>query len=183
MRILFAVILTLISAACPAVEYGQIHSEKSSITFISQQMGVPIDGKFDKYNARIAFDPDHPETAGAQVEIEMASIDAGNPDSNDEVRTKGWFDVERFKTAKFEASGFKARGAGTYEAAGKMTIKGVTQQVMVPFTVKLENNAATLEGLFPISRKQYGIGTADWLEVVGDEVKLLFRFNLGPLSK
>lgn len=182
MKIFFAVAMAMVSAACHAVEFGQIHPEKSNITFISRQMGVPIEGKFGKYNAHIAFDPDHPEAARAQVEIEMASIDAGNPDSNDEVRTKGWFDIEQFRTAKFESSGFKARG-GSYEAEGKMTIKGVTQPVMVPFTVKLENNVAILEGLFPISRKQYGIGTADWLEVVGDEVKLLFRFNLGPLGK
>ena len=64
-----------------------------------------------------------------------------------------------------------------------MTIKGLTQPVKVPFLVKLENNIATLEGNFPISRKQYGIGTAEWAEIVGDEVKLLFHFNLWPLKK
>ena len=183
MKILLAIVLTLVAAVCQAVEFGQIHPEKSKISFISRQMGVPIEGKFGKFNAQVVIDPDHPEAAKAQVEIEMASIDAGNPDSNEEVRNKGWFDIEQFKTAKFEANSFKAQGAGAYEAVGKMTIKGVTQPVMVPFTVKLENNIAILEGLFPISRKQYGIGTADWLEIVGDEVKLLFRFNLGPLDK
>lgn len=184
MRILLvAIVMSMTSVACQAMEFGRLQPDASSITFVSKQMGVPIEGKFSAFNAQIAFDPDHPETTKAQVEIKMTSIDAGNPDSNDEVRSKGWFNVEQFKTAKFESVSFKANGGGFYEAMGKMTIKGVTQPVKIPFAVKLENNIATLEGNFPISRKQFGIGTSDWTDIVGDEVKLLFHFNLGPIAK
>ncbi len=168
----------LLPAVCGALELGPVRADKSGISFISRQMGMPIEGRFERFNANIAFDPEHPEKGRAVVEIEMASIDAGNPDSNEEVRTPGWFDVERFKVAKFEAAAFKSAGAG-YEAAGALTIKGVTKQVVVPFAVKPGDGVSILEGSVPISRKEYGVGTAEWAEIVGDEVKLVFRFALG----
>jgi len=59
----------------------------------------------------------------------------------------------------------------------------VTQTVKIPFAIKLDSNFATLEGNFPISRKQFGIGTADWTDIVGDEVRLQFHFNLGLIEK
>lgn len=183
MKLLPALLFALISFACQAVEYGAVDPKKSSVSFISRQMGVPIDGGFGSFQASIAFDPERPEAAHAKVEIDVGSIDAGNPDADDEVRGKGWFDVAQFRTARFEADKFKVSGPGSFEAAGRMTIKGVTQEVLVPFRARVENGVAVLEGLFPISRKQYGLGTAEWMEIVADEVKLRFRFALSPLAK
>lgn len=175
--------MAMTSAVCHAMEFGRLHADKSSITFVSKQMGVPIEGKFGKFDAQIAFNPDHPDTTKAQIRIEMASIDAGNPDADEAVRSRGWFNIEQFKTAKFESVSIKPNGSGRYEATGNMTIKGVTQPVKIPFAIKLDSNIATLEGNFPISRKQFGIGTADWTDIVGDEVRLQFHINLGPIEK
>lgn len=176
-------LMLLTSVTGSTVELGILQADKSRITFISKQMGVPIEGKFGQFNAKIAFDPAHPETAKAHVEIAMESIDAGNPDSNEEIRLSGWFNTDKFKTAVFEADSFKLSSDGSYEAMGKMTIKGITQPVKVIFSATQTDTVATIDGNLLISRKQFGIGTAEWAEIVGDEVKLLFHFNFIPSQK
>lgn len=178
MKKLLAALLSLLPLALQAAEYHQVDPKKSSVSFVSRQMGVPVGGSFAAFQASIRFDPEHPEAAAARVDIDIDSIDAGNPDADAEVRSPAWFDVGRFKTATFEAVRFKSAGVGQYEAVGKMTIKGVSQELLVPFRARVENDVAVLEGTFPISRKQYGLGSGDWLEIVGDEVGLTFLFTL-----
>ncbi len=170
-----------------AMEYGQVQADKSSLRFVAKQMGVPTEGRFGKFTARIAFDPAKPETASARIDVELASIDAGSAEANDEVKSKAWFNVREFPAATFVTHQLKAIGNSRYEATGKMTIKGRTLDVVAPFTARTEGNTMVLDGAIPIQRLQYGIGEGIWSDIatVADEVQLRFRFTLGavPMTK
>jgi hypothetical protein len=72
-----------------AVEFNQFQAAKSSLSFVYKQMNVPVDGQFKSFRATIAFDPAKPTAAKAEFEIDLASIDAGSKDANDEVAGKG----------------------------------------------------------------------------------------------
>lgn len=163
-----------------AAEFGAVLVEKSAITFVSKQMGAPSEGRFGKFGARIAFDPAKPEQGHAQVDVDLASIDAGGGEANDEARGKAWFNTREFPVARFVASGFRAMGNGRYEAPGKMTLKGVTRDVVAPFSAKVDGNVAVIEGGIPIRRLQYGIGDGAWADtsVIADEVQVRFRLTL-----
>ena len=176
-----AVLLLAASLSCHAAEFSQVQPAKSSVTFVSKQMGAPIEGRFGKFTARINFDPDSIATSKARIDIDMASIDAGSSDANDEVKGKDWFDIRKYPAATFVSTGIKALSAGRYDATGNLTIKGVTRNITVPFSAKLENSVVTLEGSMAISRLQYGVGSGEWAdpETVADEVGLRFRFTLG----
>ena len=177
--------VVLFSLTCHAAEFNQIQAAKSSITFVSRQMGSPVEGKFGKFSASISFDPNNLAAGKAHIEIDMANIDAGSSDANDEVKGKDWFNIKQYPTARFDSTGIKAMADGRYEASGKMTIKGITRNVTVPFTAKLENNLATLDGGMTILRLQYGVGAGEWADpdTVADEVQLRFRFVLGTAKK
>jgi len=180
MSIMTAFVLAA-SLSCNAAEFSQVQPAKSSISFISKQMGVPIEGHFGKFTAKISFDPDSIATSNARIEIYMASIDAGSSDANDEVKGKDWFDIRAYPTATFVSTGIKALPGGRYAATGNMNIKGITRAITVPFSAKFENNVATLEGSMAISRLQYGVGGGEWADpdTVADEVQLRFRFTIG----
>ncbi len=175
-----ALLLSLIAGTGMAAEFNVIQPDKSAIGFVARQMGVPVDGKFSKFAARIAFDPARPEQGNAQIEIDLASIDAGSAEANDEVKGKAWFNTREFPAAKFVSGSVKPLGANRYEASGKMTIKGRTRDVVAPFSVKADGNSAVLEGAIPILRLQYGIGDGLWADTatVADEVQVRFRFTL-----
>jgi polyisoprenoid-binding protein YceI len=182
-RILLPLLLVA-SFSAHAVEYKAVVPEKSQVTFTSKQMGVPVDGSFKKFTAALNFDPAKPEAGKAQIEIDLASVDAGSKDANDEVVGKGWFNVREFPKAKFVADSVKALGNNRFEARGKLSIKGKTKDVVVPFGYKPDGANAVLEGSIPLVRTQFGIGEGQWADtsVVADEVPVKFHLVVSPGS-
>lgn len=160
-----------------AVEFNQFQADKSALSFVFKQMNVPVDGKFKSFRSTLAFDPAKPAAAKAEFEIDMASIDAGSKDANDEVAGKLWFNTKAFPTAKFVATSVKPLGANRFEVAGKMTIKGKTLDLTTPVTVRQEGNSATFEGSLVLKRGDYAIGEGMWADygAVANEIQIKFR--------
>ena len=180
-RLLHALLTLALSAGTAlAAEFNAVQLDRSSVGFVSKQMGVPVEGRFKTFAAQISFDTARPEAGKAQIDIELGSLDAGSSDANDEAKGKAWFNIREFPGARFASSGIKSIGNGRYEAAGKMTIKGKTRDVMVPFSAKIEGGHLLIEGAIPILRLQYGIGEGTWSDtgIVADEVQVRFRFTL-----
>lgn len=175
----------LLPLAATAAEFNAVQLEKSQIAFVSKQMGVPVEGRFRKFAAQVAFDPAKPEAGRAQIEIDLASIDAGSAEANDEVKNKAWFNTREFPTAKFVSAGVKSLGGGRYEARGQMSIKGRTRDVVAPFSYKPDGAVAVVEGSIPVMRLQYGIGDGVWSDTstVADEIQVRFRFTVAAGKK
>lgn len=185
MKRLALLLAVVMPAAAYAVEFNVVQPEKSRVGFVSKQMGVPVEGGFGKFAAQIAFDPAKPEAGRAQIDLDIASIDAGSAEANDEVKSKAWFDTARFPRATFVATGVKPLGGGRYEARGKMTIKGKTRDVVAPFSFKADGSAAVFEGSIPVMRLQFGVGEGLWSDTgtVADEVQVKFRFTVAAGKK
>ncbi|MEN9317020.1 MAG: hypothetical protein RIS35_3413 [Pseudomonadota bacterium] len=169
------------ASSAQAVEYGRIQADKSQIGFTYQQMGVKMDGRFRRFTAELAFDPAKPAAARAVLDVELASIDAGSPDADQEIVGKSWFDVKSFPRARFVSGTIRALDASRYEVAGKLTIKGVTRDVTVPATFTSQSGTAVFEGTFPIRRGDFTIGEGVWskFDVVGNDVVVRFRLVAG----
>ena len=172
----FGVLAAVLSSA-QAIEFNQLQLNKSALSFVSKQMNVPVEGQFKSFRSKLAFDPAKPAAARAELEIDLASIDAGSKDANDEVTSKAWFDTKTFPVAKFVSTSFKSLGGNRYEVAGKMTIKGRTLDLITPVTMRQEGNSATFEGGLVLKRADYGIGEGMWADfgTVANEVQVKFR--------
>ena len=74
----------------------------------------------------------------------------------------------------------KSLGAGKFEARGPLTIKGVSHEIVAPFTITEAAGVRTVEGQFPLKRLQFKIGEGPWsdTDTVADEVLVRFRFAL-----
>jgi polyisoprenoid-binding protein YceI len=176
----------LVATAAMAAELTQFSPEKSHITFVSKQMGVPVDGRFKKFDAKISVDPTKPETGKVQLDIDLASIDAGSSDADAEVKGKSWFNIAAFPKAAFVSTQVRTLGNGRYEALGKLTIKGTTRDVIAPFAVKLESGGAWFDGSFTLNRLQFKIGDGVWADTstVADEIQVKFKiFVAGDSAK
>jgi polyisoprenoid-binding protein YceI len=116
----------------------------------------------------------------AEFEVELASIDLGNEEGETEAKRKLWLNIESFPKAKFVATSVKALGPGRYEASGPLTIKGITRNIVAPFTFTEAAGARVVEGQFTLQRLQFRIGEAQWAdtETVADDVLVRFRFSL-----
>jgi polyisoprenoid-binding protein YceI len=150
---------------------------KSQIGFRSKQMNVPVEGSFGKFTAQVAWNPARPQTSRTEVTVDLASFDIGLDYVNEEAMGKDWFDVNNFPLAKFASAAVKPVGGGRYEAAGKLSMKGITRDVVVVFGVKPEGAGLVFEGSLPIRRLQFRIGEGQWGDTgtVADEVEIRFR--------
>lgn len=156
----------------------RIEPDKSQIRFAFKQMGVAVEGRFRKFDGQVAFDPKKPAATKAEFDVELASIDLGNADGETEAKRKPWLSVDAFPKAKFTATAVKSTGPGRYEAAGTLTIKGVSQAVTAPFTLSEAGGLRTVEGGFPLKRLAFRIGEGAWsdTDTVADEVTVRFKF-------
>ena len=170
---------TLALFAVPlATSAQQIDYGRSQITVASRQMNVPVEAKFTKFSAQLAFDPAAPGAIKAHIEVDAASFDVGNEDVNVEALDKDWLDAKKFPKANFMSTGVRSLGGGRYEARGPLTIKGTTHDITVPYSVKTDAAGnSVIEGVFNIRRLQYGIGQGVWrhVDVVADDVQIRFR--------
>lgn len=160
-----------------AVEYGVVQADKSTLTFTSRQMGVPVQGSFPKFTTRIAFDPARPDAAKVDLSIDLASIDAGSKDANDEVVGKQWFNVRMFPAASFTSGAVKTLGGGRFEVAGPLTIKGKSVPVTAAFTFKVDGAFGVFDGGFTLKRIDFAIGEGPWadLSTVANEIQVNFH--------
>lgn len=171
--------LLLLACALPAAAQPALTvlHEKSRITCVSRQMNVPVEARFRRFTAQIAFDPATPETGKARFEIDTDSFDIDNAEVNDEVKGKLWFDTRTFPKATFVSTAIKPLGGGRFEVRGPLTIKGRTHEAIAPFTYKEDGGSGVFEGAFTIKRLQFNIGDGQWkdTETVADDVQIRFR--------
>jgi len=158
----------------------QLVAAASEIAFTSKQMGVPVDGKFRKFDAQIGFDPKKPEAAKIGLTIDLASVSLGAAESDAEIVKADWFDTAKFPQATFQSTAVKAAGPAKYEMTGKLTIKGTTQNVVVPFALTQAGANTTATGAFVIKRLDFRIGDGDWKDtsMVANDVQVKFKLAL-----
>lgn len=185
----YASIAILLFTCSPAmaIEFRQVQTSESAVTFGFTEMGVPLDGKFNKFSAQVSFDPAQLTKAQAHIDIDLASIDTGSDDGNKEVVGKKWFNVQTYPTASFVSTGIRSLGGNRYQALGKLSIKGKTQDVMAPVTFQSDGKRGIFEGAFEIKRLDYAIGEGEWTDVssVANEIQIKFHVvvNASPSKK
>lgn len=169
--------VTLAASAAPL----KTDTAKSSITATFKQMNVPVEATFRSFSAQIDYDPARLDAARANVAINTASLDLGDPDMNNEVAKKDWFNSAQFPKATFVSSAIKPAGPGKLNVTGKLTIKGKSANVSFPLTVRPEAGKQLFEGALPIRRLAYNIGDGEWKDtsMVADEVVIRFRVLAG----
>jgi len=175
--------LCAMALTIPAAGAQGIVAAKSEIAFTMKQMGVKFDGRFRKWSADVAFEPKSLAAAKAVLDIDLGSIDLASDDSDAEAKGPLWFDTAKFPTAHFASTAIRDAGGNRYEIAGKLTIKGITHDCVVPVTVATDpagNRVA--EGSFAIKRLDYRIGEGEWADTntVANDILVRVRIALAP---
>ena len=175
--------LAIATSAAHAVEYRQVLADKSRITFGYQQMGVAMEGRFGRFSSQLRFDPATPASAMARIEVDLASVDTGSVEGDAEVANKTWFNTRDFPSARFESTAIKALGGNRYEVAGKLSIKGVGREVVVPATFTQQGEAGVFDGSLTIRRGDFAVGEGAWkaFDIVANEV--VIRFHLSTAAR
>ncbi len=180
-----ALATTALLAGAPAFAQQALVPAQSEIAFVSKQMGVPVEGKFKKFDAQVAFDPAKLASSKIAFTVDTGSATLGVKETDAELPKPTWFNVPKFPQATFQSTAIKAVGAGKYEVAGKLNVKGASQDVVVPVTLTQSGATTMATGAFPIKRLAFKIGENEWADtsMVADEVQVKFKLALTGVPK
>ncbi len=176
----FALACALLTATALTHAQQKLLPAQSEIVFVSKQMGVPVEGRFTRFDAQIAFDPKKADVGKASFTIDLASASLGSAETEAELKQPGWFNSAKAPQATFTSTGMKAVGANRFDIAGKLTIKGTTRDIVVPATLTQSGGNTTATGSFVIKRIDFKIGEGEWndVSIVANEVTVRFKLAL-----
>jgi len=170
-------------AATAHAENWTIDGSHTTVGFSVSHIFTTVQGRFDRFDGTIEFDPEVPEAAVVRASVEAASINTNNAKRDKHLRSGDFFDVEKFPTLSFEStSGVKDMNQGRGKLAGNLTIHGVTRPVVFDVAFRGQgkdpwgNVRAGFSASLNINRKDYGLNWNEVLEtgglLVGEEVEI-----------
>jgi len=146
-----------------------IDPRASALTFTASQVGSFVNGRFPTWTGEIVLDP--AALAGARIDIRIQTppVTANNRDVDSLLKGGNFLDVQKFQEARFVSSSIASAGGDRYEARGKLTIRDVTRDAVLPFTLAIVDDPAqpgqlraTARGRLIVRRLDYGVGQNEW---------------------
>jgi len=159
--LLIAAMLATLSSRTEAkswiVDYQHSHLGFSGI----QERSV-FQGSFRNFKVDIDFDPDHPESGKIAATIETGNVTTNDRQRDSMLPQTEWFDAQKFPEAKFTSTKIQKTDAHSYEAKGTLTLKGITKNVTLPFTLTQDGDHWRAQGRAMLVRSDFHIGEGEW---------------------
>jgi polyisoprenoid-binding protein YceI len=115
---------------------------------------------------------------GGTFEFDMNSItctDLTDPEWNGKLighlKSADFFSVEKNPFAKFELTKAILKEGNNYDVTGKLTIKGITNEVTFPAMIKMDAKTLVTIAKITVNRTKFDIkyGSASFIEGIGDK--------------
>lgn len=142
---------------------------KSSVAFKIKNAGITVDGAFKTFEAQIDYNESAQAPSSIKATINVESIDTGIEGRDKHLRKEEFFNVSGFPTITFESTQILKTATGSFIAEGKLTIKGVTKEMKIPFRY----TSGVFEGNVKLNRLDYGVGGNS--VTMGDEVEVFVK--------
>lgn len=149
---------------------------------VKHMMFTNVSGQFKTYDATIATEDDNFENATIEFSGEINSINTGNTDRDNHLKSGDFFDAENYPKLTFKSTSFTKVDDENYELTGNLNIRGVEKSIKLPvefsgiMTDPWGNTKIGLNISGKINRKDWGLNWNSALEtggvLVGEEVKL-----------
>jgi len=169
-----------------------IDKAHSKISFEVTHFFTPVTGQFQEYSSDIHFDPNNLEESSVNVEIMVNSIDTDNQKRDGHLRSDDFFNAQQYPAITFQSNEIVQTADNQFVARGELTIKDVTRDVELPFTLLGIQDHPMRDGVqlagiklnYTLDRNTYNVGVGDWVSdaVVGDEVDITATLELNSAS-
>ena len=158
-RVLCLTLLTVdVAAAAPS---WQVDPAKSALTFSVVVNGQTVQGKYDGFGANIKFDPANLAQSSAKITIDASAYKTGDRTRDVMLMKPAWFNVLDFPQVIFQTTEFTAKGGKAYVAKAKLTLKGISKDITLPFTLNIKGNTAIMKGETTLKRLAFNIGQGE----------------------
>lgn len=135
----------------------------SSIKFKIKNAGFTVDGTLGGLTAKIIFDATKAYGNSIDATIESKSINTGNDTRDGHLKKADYFDVAKFPTINMKSTVISKEKDGSFKGYFKLTMKGKTKDVAIPFTFTEKEGKAILKGELTINRLDFGVGESSMM--------------------
>ncbi len=149
------------------------HSHSAVHFTVRHLMVSKVRGAFTKWSGELALDEADITKSRVDVKIDAASIFTDEPKRDDHLRSKDFFEVEKFPYLTFKSTKVERKGDNELAVTGDLTIRDVTKTVVLAVEdggrVKdpYGNLRAGFSAHVAISRKEFGLTWNALLEAGG----------------
>jgi polyisoprenoid-binding protein YceI len=106
----------------------------TTIGFTARHMGLStVRGRFRRFTGTIELDPDDLTNTRGRIEIDVPSVDTGDPKRDDHLRSPDFFDADRYPTMVFEPMSVERIDDEQFRVRGNLTIKEITHEVELTY--------------------------------------------------
>lgn len=155
---------------------------------VKHMMFTNVSGKFEEIYVNLENEDDHFETSDITFSAEVNSVNTGNLDRDNHLRSADFFDAEHYSKITFKSTAIKKINEGEFQILGDLTIKNVTQNIALgaEYSGLMKdpwgNTKMGLSINGKINRKDFGLTWNASLEtggvLVGEEIKLTAEIQL-----
>jgi polyisoprenoid-binding protein YceI len=142
-------------------EFDRAHS---NIGFRIKHMGLAeVPGNFTDYTGIIKYDGADVTKSSVEFTAKVISINTGVEARDKHLRTADFFEVDKYPEMTFKSTKIEKKGENSFVATGDFTLKGVTKQISLPFTINgfLKDARGGIKmgasALTTINRQDYGL--------------------------
>ena len=169
---------------CPAAwaTTYKVDPDHTAVEFKIRHVFSNVKGTFDQFEGTFDYVPDHPEQWRANGTIQTTSINTRVAQRDNHLRSKDFFEVEKFPTISFKSTEVTDVTPTGAKLHGFLTIHGVEKPVVLDVDVHgvakdpWGNVRAGATATTKINRKDFGLTWNQVLEtgqlLVGEEVEI-----------
>jgi len=156
----------------------------ASVNFtITHLLISEVSGQFTKFDGFIMANGEDFEGAKAELTIESNSVFTNQDYRDKDLRSEGFFNVEKYPTLKFVSTSFKKVSDKNFKVMGNFTMKGVTKEIELDAKLLgiIERRGKKVAGFKItgiINRKDFNVGAKTPAAVVSEEIMLTINAEL-----
>jgi polyisoprenoid-binding protein YceI len=168
----------------PVAGVYTIDPAHTSVEFVGRHLMITkVRGRFPEVSGTITIE-EEPQHSRVDVEIKVASVETGNADRDNHLRSPDFFDVEQYPAITFRSTNVEATRGGTWAVTGDLTVRDVTR----PVTLQVDFDGAgaspigderiSFSGATEVDREDWGLTWNMALETGGVLVGKKARIEL-----
>jgi polyisoprenoid-binding protein YceI len=174
---LSTLVLLLASPSLHAAEKFTLDDQHSYVVWRIKHLGFSTQTGKWYVKGFVILDKEHPQNSKVEAHIDIANIVTGLPELDKHLKSKAFFDTEKYPTATFVSNKVDVTGKDSAKVTGTLNLHGVSKHVTLMVTLNKigkspinDKNTVGFSATTEIKRSDFGMNTL--LPALGDDVSI-----------
>jgi len=169
---MFAIFLIalLCTSSIPVGGKWKLNTNESFIIFIAKNLTMSVSGKISGMKVKADYNSTNIFSSSFEGSVDVVTIETKLGLRDNHLRSEDYFDAKKYPKISFKSKSINEEGS-VLGVVGDLTIKDVTKEVKILFTVEKNANYHKFVGDITIQRKDFHLGSNSTM-IMADVIKI-----------